>query len=795
MFRLDIDLPAESLNYQVIIGDDAYSKLASLIAKAKYSKVFVLTTLAVWDNCSELILKYLPEDFKLIKINSGEEQKTVSTWEQVLQELNLGGADRRSLLINFGGGVVGDLGGFAASVYMRGIDFIQAPTTLLSQVDASVGGKTGINFNHVKNLIGAFQQPKAVLINPLSLRSLPARELSSGMAENIKHALIADASFIDFLEDFTWPVKDFTDFSDLIAKSVAIKAQVVKADPKEAGLRKILNFGHTAGHALESLCLETNHSLAHGEAVALGMLMESELAVSQGLISSIDFERIKKLIVKFNLPILIEAKINHLEFQAKLLTDKKNSNQEVKWVLLKKLGEAVIDQTVKSELLTGCIAKYLDLSLPIKEESCLSLTGKVKEASVALKGSKSLTNRALILAGQAVGKSILYNPAICDDAQVMIEALQKFGVKFEWLDDTLLIDRPETLIPYKGVIDVGPAGTAMRFLTSFIATVPGASVEIRGSERMHQRPISDLVDALVSQGIEIKYLGTPNCPPLQITGHGKQDKFSVEIKANISSQFLSSLMLSASSLAKSVEINLTGDLVSKSYIDLTLQVMNDFGVNVVQEEDNYFLIFDSLPQAGAYQIDGDATGAGYFWCLAAATSEAITVQNLSPESKQGDLGLVSVLEKIGCRVQTAERTINVTGQADLRPIIADLEQLPDSAQTLAVLASLIKGVSRLTGLSTLKNKETDRLRALSQELKKLNIKTVVGDDFIEIHGGTIEVPATGVLIETYEDHRMAMSFAILAAIYPKISIANPQVVSKSFPDFWQQLEVCGLSNV
>ncbi len=795
MFRLGIDLPAESASYQLIIGAGAYTELVNLTANNNYSKVFLLTTSEVWKNCQELIANYLPENFKLIQIQSGEEHKTLVTLENVLHELSFNGADRRSLLINFGGGVVGDLGGFAASVYMRGIDFIQAPTTLLSQVDASVGGKTGINFNHVKNLLGAFQQPKAVLINPETLKSLPARELSSGMAENIKHALIADSSFIDYLENFQWPVKDFANFSDLIAKSVAIKAGVVRSDPKEAGLRKILNFGHTAGHALESICLNSANPLAHGEAVGLGMLIEGELAVLEGLITEDDLKRIEKLILKFNLPNKVEARINPLEFKAKLLTDKKNSNQDIKWVLLKRMGEAVIDQSASAENLAAAVEKYLVTSHQTKEEVHLGLKGKVKDASVNLNGSKSLTNRALILAGQAVGKSILYNPAICDDAQVVIEALRKFGIKIEWSEDTLLIDRPDKLTAYQGIIDVGPAGTAMRFLTSFVSTVPGSIVELRGSERMHQRPINHLVDALVSQGVEINYLGNLNCPPLQIIGREKQDKFNVDIKADISSQFLSSLMLSAPSLATSVEINIIGDLISKSYIDLTLQVMNDFGVNVIEQEGNYFLIFDSLPKAEAYQIDGDATGAGYFWCLAAATGQTITVNNISPESKQGDLDLIPILEKIGCQIERGERSIAVKGQSNLQAIHADLEQLPDSAQTLAVLASLIPGTSRLTGLSTLKNKETDRLRALSQELKKLNIKTVVGDDFIEIFGGTIQIPTTGVVIETYDDHRMAMSFAILASIYPEIKIADPQVVSKSFPDFWQQIEVCGLSIV
>ena len=323
--------------YPILIGQDSYQWLAG--NTSKYSKIVVLTDEIVWNACSALLEGRL-SDFTLIKLAAGEDQKNINSYQQVLQGLSEAHADRSSLLINFGGGVVTDLGGFAASTYMRGIDFVNLPTSLLSQVDASVGGKTGINFNGVKNLVGTFALPKAVLINPESLQGLTARELSSGHAENIKHAAIRSADFFSFLEnqDAMNP-----DWDDLIARSLAIKQAIVENDFKESGLRKLLNFGHTAGHALESLLLKNDKSLTHGEAVALGMIFEAQLAIQEGQLSPEDFVRLKNLIAKFQLPVEMTTTIKWDDFSQKIAQDKKNQGDKINWTNLQSIGSAQFD--------------------------------------------------------------------------------------------------------------------------------------------------------------------------------------------------------------------------------------------------------------------------------------------------------------------------------------------------------------------------------------------------------------------------------------------------------------------
>lgn len=327
--------------YQVVVGQEILGSIPSFFDFSKYSSLFLLTEENVWQHIEGLIEKSLVRQAKVIKIQSGEENKTIQQVQYVWQELQSGGADRKSLLINVGGGVIGDLGGFAASSYMRGIDFIQIPTTLLSQVDASVGGKTGVNFSGVKNLIGAFYQPKIVIIDTDTLKTLPEREIASGMAENIKHALIQDAEFLNYLERLSQP-----NWAEIIARSVKIKAEIVEADEKEAGLRKLLNFGHTAGHAFESLLLGSSQHLLHGEAVALGMLYEAYLSEN---LEEEDFQKIKAMLRKYNLPVKLTTSLDYDTFCQKLKTDKKNVADKINWTLLEKIGEGVFDREVSLE--------------------------------------------------------------------------------------------------------------------------------------------------------------------------------------------------------------------------------------------------------------------------------------------------------------------------------------------------------------------------------------------------------------------------------------------------------------
>lgn len=282
----------------------------------------------------------------LVEIKSGEKEKTLATCQYIWNQLTETGFTRKSLLINLGGGVIGDMGGFAASTFKRGISFINIPTTLLSQVDASIGGKLGVDFNGLKNHIGLFQEPNVVIVHTEFLKTLPERELKSGFTEIIKHALIRDSNQWNYLtqqsfEDLNW--------NEIIPKSIAIKNEIVNKDPREQGLRKILNYGHTLGHAIETYFLSTSTPLLHGEAVALGIKLENQLAVEAGILdsdSAAEVERYLNSIYSFpkNLPSIENLKEH-------LMQDKKNDGEGIRFSLMDKLGSCTYDVLIETNIL------------------------------------------------------------------------------------------------------------------------------------------------------------------------------------------------------------------------------------------------------------------------------------------------------------------------------------------------------------------------------------------------------------------------------------------------------------
>jgi 3-dehydroquinate synthase len=277
-------------------------------------------------------------------IPDGEPEKTFATWYGILDKLVSMKARRDATLVALGGGVVGDITGFAAASYMRGIRFIQAPTTLLSQVDASVGGKTGINHPKGKNLVGAFHQPRAVIIDSATLGTLPARELNAGLAEVVKYGAIRDSNFFDWLEQNIAPIRSRSAaaLNQLIYESVRNKAEIVAADEKEAGVRALLNFGHSFGHALETV---TGYSrFLHGEAVAIGMVTACRLSENRRLCAEGTAARLADLLLAFDLPVRIPADVPVTELFEALALDKKAVASGLRLILLKNLGDAVIDR-------------------------------------------------------------------------------------------------------------------------------------------------------------------------------------------------------------------------------------------------------------------------------------------------------------------------------------------------------------------------------------------------------------------------------------------------------------------
>ena len=318
------------------------------------TNVVIVTNPTVSGYHLETLLKQITAtQLQVVTIPDGEEYKTLETVENILNECFEYKLDRKSLLIAFGGGVIGDMTGFTASLYQRGIDFIQIPTTLLSQVDASVGGKTGVNNAYGKNLIGAFYQPKAVYIDPAFLETLPKREFAAGVAEVVKMAVMFDKDFFHYLEDTD--LNNSESIKEMIAKSVSLKAWVVNQDEKEAGIRAVLNYGHTFGHVVEN---ETNYTTyLHGEAVAIGMVMANALAIELGLMTKDEAEAVKSLLIASNLP--TEYTIKDIDsFYEHFFLDKKSAKGSIKFILPQGLGNYKVVSDIDEEIVKKVLCQF-----------------------------------------------------------------------------------------------------------------------------------------------------------------------------------------------------------------------------------------------------------------------------------------------------------------------------------------------------------------------------------------------------------------------------------------------------
>lgn len=347
--------PIQSNGYQVFF-DNNLASLKAFLEQSSYTKIFFLTDVNTSEYCMPVIGKYLPhlDNYDIIEVDPGEENKNIDYCIGVWHNLLDFGADRNSLLINLGGGVITDMGGFAASTFKRGIDFVQIPTTLLSQVDASVGGKTGIDLGSVKNIIGTFTQPKAVFISSEFLNSLDKRQIVSGFAEIVKHGLIADKHYYERLKNVAVDNLD----ADIIYHSVEIKNHVVTTDPYEKGLRKTLNFGHTIGHAIETYSLKNDSSpLLHGEAIAVGMICEGFLSHRHNGLSEVELEDLITCI-RSVFPDYTYTKEVYTDVLDYMKNDKKNVGGQIGFALLSEIGKCDFNLYLTAEQIEESLDFY-----------------------------------------------------------------------------------------------------------------------------------------------------------------------------------------------------------------------------------------------------------------------------------------------------------------------------------------------------------------------------------------------------------------------------------------------------
>ena len=344
MKTLEVSLGDRS--YPIYIGSGLISKSKLFRPFITGQSVYIVSNTTVAPLYSKRLFETISGDAKSVHeiiLPDGESYKDWATIQKIFDALLANGADRKTVIIALGGGVIGDMAGFAAASFMRGIRFIQVPTTLLAQVDSSVGGKTGINHPLGKNMIGAFHQPIAVIADLDTLKTLPPRELSAGLAEVIKHGAIADATFFDWIESHTKELLncDLNTMSHAVVRSCEIKSSVVAADEKESGIRAILNYGHTFGHAIES-GLGYGEWL-HGEAVACGMVMAADLSARLGHISASDVNRIKQLVDALALP-SCAPKLGNQRFFELMQIDKKSEGGTIRYITLEKIGQAKIEK-------------------------------------------------------------------------------------------------------------------------------------------------------------------------------------------------------------------------------------------------------------------------------------------------------------------------------------------------------------------------------------------------------------------------------------------------------------------
>lgn len=760
-------------------------------------------------------------------ISPGEANKNRVTKAAVEDYLLSEGCTRDTIIVAMGGGIIGDMIGYVAATFMRGVKFVQIPTTLLAMVDSSIGGKTAIDTPLGKNFIGAFWQPQYVMVDIAFLQTLPVREFINGMAEVIKTAAIWNETEFDRLESYTELFLqtintrnsegkvDLTPILDhvfkLVLESIKVKAEVVTLDEREGGLRNLLNFGHSIGHAYEAIL--TPQAL-HGECVAIGSIKEAELSRYLGILPPVAVSRLRKCFEGYGLPVSIHDKVLRKRTNnkvcpvdvllKKMAIDKKNDGSKKKVVLLKKIGECYEPSAsyVNDEDLRVILTEEIQV-YPFELDS-------KKNVIVTPPGSKSISNRALILAALGKGQCKLKNLLHSDDTQHMLSAVSAMkGAEITWEDNgetVVLNGNGGKLVTTEETIYLGNAGTASRFLTT-IACLVGVNgdlntIKLTGNSRMQERPNGPLIDALRANGAEIECLNKEGSLPIVVKcGKGLKGG-RIELAATVSSQYVSSILLAAPYAQNPVTLSLVGGKpISQLYIDMTIRMMSAFGIEVKKsatEEYTYEIPLGHYVNPPEYVIESDASSATYPLAYAAMTGTKCTIPNIGSSSLQGDARFaVEVLKPMGCTVTQTETSTTVQGPAlgTLKPLKhVDMEPMTDAFLTATVVAAIANdpgNATTITGIANQRVKECNRIAAMRIELAKFGVIASELDDGIVIHGidyKDLKAPEEPG-VHSYDDHRVAMSFSLLAGMVQNgpVIIQERYCTSKTWPGWWDIL--------
>lgn len=686
-----------------------------------------------------------------VVVPSGEEAKSFKQYLKLIDTMAMRDLDRDDYIIALGGGVVGDLAGYAAATFKRGIQLIQIPTTLLAMVDSSIGGKVGINHQGGKNNVGTFYKAQHVIIDSSFLETLPLKEMQNGMAEVLKYAIGFKPALLEVIG------KTSSIVQEIVLPCIEIKRQTVSIDEKDLSERRLLNFGHTIGHAIEQE--GAFKTLSHGEAVAIGMAYQLKHALLKGRLTVADFEKIMALYHLYALP----KKIKQEQIKSiieQMHRDKKNKEGKIHWIELVALGELKVVAVTPNEVFEIFNKCDFRMVKPVK------LKGIVK-----VPPSKSYAHRAIISAALSADESIIGPLSLSEDICSTMEAMKKFGAVFTKVDGKhYRVTNHQLQNADKAcVIDCAESGSTLRFLVPF--SIFFKEITFTGRGRLGDRPLTPYYDIFDEQAVN--YQTSNGKLPLTIKGGISPGVFF--LPGNVSSQFFTGLMFVLPLLAGDSEIISTSYLESEPYVALTRDVLRDFGIVIDKKANGHYQVKGNQVYRGCdYQVEGDYSQAA-FWLVANTLGSDIELAGILSESKQGDSKIKEILQLFDQTNQSV-RKIDVRNVPDLLPI-------------LAVKAAVTEGVTIIVGAERVRLKESDRVKAIAIELKKMGAQIEERSDGLEIYGIS---HFKGAHVDAWQDHRIAMALAIASTMAEgPLYLKGADSVKKSYPDFWCHFEKLG----
>lgn len=717
-------------------------------------------------------------DTPVFVLEAGESSKTSENLFRILQAMIDAQLHRTSYLFALGGGVVGDIGGLAAALYMRGIHCVQIPTTLLAQVDSSVGGKTAVDMGKVKNVVGAFYQPEVVLVDGNFLKTLPERELRCGLGEIVKYGGL-NGEILDSLTKSRDRLFDLDYLAEIVPLCIGHKAAVVEQDEKEQALRKSLNMGHTTAHALE-LCYGDR---SHGEFVLIGMYYELEIALAEGVVQEEYARRLQSLIGKVVAPMPVYEGLDEAVGFARL--DKKNKDSDgISLIVPSAYGEYV-ELTLPYEKYRDYLLRFASGRGEREEEKPLFFVDKPKTSgaiTVEVPGSKSITNRALLLAALSDGECIVEGVLFSEDTRAFLSCLDSLGFSAridEEAKKVVVMGMGGAIPRRRATIDVHSAGTAARFLTVFLAFA-GGEYTLNASPQMEKRPMKPLIDALRREDVEIVCLKEEGHFPFVLRSQGIEGG-EISVDTAVSSQFASALLMGAPLCRKGLYVRLTGERSAGSYIGITLDMMKSFGIVTEKRADGYYISPGQKMHCGRYTVEPDFSSAGYFFAAGALLARPVTVRGLHLDSVQGDKIFLSVLSDMGASVEDTSDGITVCGKVQLKGVSVNMQDFSDQALTLAAIAPFASSPVSIDGIGHIRRQECDRIVAIRHNLQGMGVRTEERADGVTIYPTENFLPCE---IEPFADHRVAMAFAVSGLKTGNLSIRDPYCCRKTFENYF-----------